>query len=429
MQDKKLSLDTISVHGGYTPDSAQHSTAVPIYQTNAYTFESAQYATDLFALSKSGNIYSRLSNPTVDVLEARVNLLDGGVGALAMSSGHAAIFSSILNLAGAGDEIVSSICIYGGAINMLSVTLGNIGIKTVFVDPDDFEAWEKAITPKTKAVFFEVVGNPNANVTDIGKIAEIAHKHGVPVIADSTFVTPYLCRPIEFGADIVIHSATKYLGGQGNSMAGVIVDSGNFKWEGNARFPQYNKPDVSYHGLNFGKDCGNAGFITRLRTLILRDVGACLSPFNAFLTLSGIETLHLRMRRHCDNALKVATYLKSNPNVTFVNFPGLEGDKYYALAKKYLPNGVGAVFTFGLKGGREAGMRFIDSVGLFQNVANVGDTRSLVIHPATTTHSQLSDEQLAASGISADTIRISVGIEDSGDLIADLEQAINNAVK
>ena len=429
MDSKAFKLDTIAVRGGYEPDTAQHATVVPIYQTNAYTFESAQDAADLFSLSKTGNIYSRLGNPTVSVLENRVAQLDGGIGAVAMSSGHAAIFSAILNLAGAGDDIISSICIYGGAINLLGVTLGNVGIKTTFVDPDDFDAWENAVTPRTKAMFVETVGNPNANVADLEKIAAIAHKHGIPLIVDSTFTTPYLCRPIEFGADIVIHSATKFLGGQGNSMAGVVVDSGKFKWAGNERFPQYNTPDASYHGVNFGADIGDAGFITRLRALVLRDIGTCLSPFNAFLTLNGIETLSLRMGRHCDNALKIAQYLQSNPNVTFVNYPGLEDNKYYHLAQKYLKNGAGSVFTFGLRGGREAGVKFIDNAKLFSLVANVGDTRSLVIHPATTTHSQLSGEQLKASGISADTVRISAGIEDISDLLADLENAIGEAVK
>lgn len=429
MEDRKLSLDTISVHGGYTPDAAERAVNVPIYQTNAYAFESPQHAAELFALERPGNIYTRLSNPTVSALEERVSLLEGGVGAVAMSSGHAVIFNTILNLAGAGDEIVSSICIYGGAINLLGVTLKNIGIKTVFVDPDDFGGWEAAITPKTKAFFVELIGNPNANIADIEKIAGIAHRHGVPLIVDSTFATPIMCRPFEFGADLIIHSATKYLGGQGNSMAGVVVDSGNFKFAGNDRFPQYNAPDKSYHGFNFGTDCGNAGFITRMRALILRDIGACLSPFNAFLVLCGIETLHLRMRRHFDNALKIAVYLDANPNVSFVNYPGLEDNKYYSLTQKYLPGGAGAVFTFGLKGGREAGIKFIESLRLFMHVANLGDTRSLVIHPATTTHSQLSDEQLVAAGISAETVRLSIGIEDPDDLIADLEQAIEKAIK
>jgi O-acetylhomoserine (thiol)-lyase len=295
------------------------------------------------------------------------------------------------------------------------------------VQPDDYDAWENAITPKTKALFFEMIGNPNANIADIEKIVEIGHRHGIPVIVDSTFATPYLFRPFEYGADIIIHAATKFLGGQGNSMAGIVVDSGKFKWLGNERFPKYNEPDESYHGLVFGKDCGDAGFISRLRALILRDTGSCLSPFNAFLVLTGMETLPLRMRRHCDNAQKIAEYLAVNEGVSFVNYPGLPQDPGYALKQKYLPKGAGSVFTFGLKGGREAGMKFINSLKLFENVANVGDTRSLVIHSASTTHSQLSDEQLIAGGITPDTVRLSVGIEDPADLLADLEQAIRAA--
>ncbi len=424
-----LGFDTLSIHAGQQPDSDTHSMSTPIYQTTAYEFESAQHARELFELKASGNIYSRIMNPTCDTLERRVAALDGGIAALSMSSGHAAILATILNLANAGDEIVSSINIYGGAINLLGVTLKNIGINVKFVNADDPEEWEAAITDKTRALFFEVVGNPNANVADIEAIAAIGHRHGIPVIADSTFTTPYLCRPIALGADIIVHSATKFLGGHGNSMAGVIVDSGNFNFADNPRFPQYNTPDISYHGLVFARDCGNAGFITRLRVLILRDLGACLSPFNAFLILQGIETLPLRMQRHCDNTLKVAQYLEQNDAVSFVNYPGLPGNPYHALAKKQMPNGAGAVFTFGLKGGREAGVRFIDSLKLISNVANVGDVRSLVIHPATTTHSQLSDEQLRAVEISADTVRLSIGIEDVNDIIADLEQAIRAATR
>lgn len=425
--EQNWGISTQAVHAGYTPDAAQHCTVPPIYQSNAYAFESVEYAKSLFELKTPGNIYSRITNPTVAVLEDRVNAMEGGVGAVAMSSGHAAIFNAILNLAGAGDEVVSSLHIYGGAINMMGVTLKNIGIKVNFVDPDDFEAWENAINDRTRALFVEVVGNPNANVADLEKIAEIAHRHGIPLIADSTMTSPYLIKPFEHGADIVIHSATKFLGGQGSSMAGVVVDSGNFVFAGNERFPLYNSPDVSYHGINFGVDCGNAGFINRLRALLLRDVGACLSPFNAFLIVTGIETLPLRMRRHCDNALAIAEFLEKNPAVEFVNYPGLAGNRYHALARKYLPLGAGAVFTFGLKGGREAGVRFMESLRIFRNVANLGDTRSMVSHPATTTHSQLSEEQLAAAGITGGTVRLSIGIEDPADLLADLEQAIRAA--
>lgn len=428
MSQSNYGLDTIAVHGGYTTEPTTLSVTTPIYQTNAYEFLSTEHAKTLFELKQPGNIYSRLSNPTNDVLERRVAELDGGIGALSFSSGHAAIFNTILGLANAGDEIVSSSCIYGGAINLFGVTLDRIGIKVKFVDPDDFDAWENAITDKTRALFFEIVGNPNANLADIERIAEIGHRHGVPVIADSTFTTPYLCRPIEYGADIVIHSATKFLGGHSTSMAGIAVDSGNFVFRGNPRFPLYNEPDKSYHGIVFA-DLGPAAFISRLRALTMRDLGSCLSPFNGFMILQGIETLHLRMQRHCENALAVAEYLEQNPAVEFVNYPGLKSSKYYERSQKYLPKGAGAVFTFGLKGGREAGAKFIDSLKLVKNVANVGDVRSLVIHPATTTHSQLSAEQLKAADISEGTIRLSIGIEDINDIIADLEQAIKSAVK
>ncbi len=428
MDEKTLGFDTLMIHAGQVTDSETHSVCTPIYQTNAYEFESSEYAKELFELKRGGNIYTRIMNPTCDTLERRVAALEGGVGALSMASGHAAIFATLLNLAKAGDEIVSSMNIYGGAINLLGVTLKNLGIHVKFVNPDDLSAWEAAVTDKTKAFFAEVVGNPNANVADLEGIAAVAHRHGIPFIADSTFTTPYLCRPFEFGADIVIHSATKFLGGHGNSMAGVVVDNGKFEFLGNPRFPQYNEPDVSYHGVVFGKDCGNAGFITRLRVLMLRDLGACLSPFNAFMILQGIETLSLRMQRHSDNALKVAEFLSKNEYVSFVNYPGLAADRYHALKKKYMPKGAGAVFTFGLKGSRENGARFIDSLKLIRNVANVGDVRSQVIHPATTTHSQLSDEQLKATGITAETVRLSIGLEDPADIITDLDNAIRLAV-
>ncbi len=423
-----MKFNTLAIHAGQTPDTDTHSIAAPIYQTTAYAFDSSEHAKELFELKQAGNIYTRLSNPTCDTLERRVAALEGAVGALSMSSGHAAIFNTILNLASAGDEIVSSICIYGGAINLFGVTFKNLCINVKFVDPDDMDAWKNAITDKTKAFFVETVGNPNANVADLSAIADIAHSNGIPLIVDSTFTTPYLCRPIEHGADIVIHSATKFLGGHGTSMAGIVVDSGKFNFEGNERFPQYNNPDVSYHGAVFAKDFGNAGFITRLRALILRDIGSCLSPFNAFMILQGIETLPLRMERHCQNALAVAKYLECNQYVSFVNYPSLESNKYHALQQKYMPLGCSSVFTFGLDASREAGAKFIDSLKLFSHVANVGDVRSLVIHPATTTHSQLSDEQLKNAGISAQTIRLSIGLEDVEDLIADLDQAIKTAV-
>lgn len=427
MNQNQWQFDTLAVHAGYTPDQENHAMAVPIYQTSAYAFGSVQEATELFELKREGNIYSRLQNPTVSAFEKRIAALEGGVGAVAMASGHAALFNTFLNLAQAGDEIVSSIAIYGGAINLLGVTLGRLGIGVKFVDPADLGAWEAAITPRTRALFVEVVGNPNANISDLEAIAAIAHRHGVALVVDSTFTTPYLIRPFDFGADIVVHSATKYLCGGGTSMAGVVVDGGRFPFLGNGRYPQYNEPDVSYHGVVFGRDFGQAGFSARLRSLLLRDLGACLSPFNAFLTLLGLETLSLRMRRHCDNAQAVAAFLAGHPGVAFVNYPGLPESPDHALYQKYLPKGCGGVFTFGLRGDRSTGARFIESLQLFKNVANVGDSRSLVIHPGTTTHSQLSDEQMRQSGITPQTIRLSIGIEDPQDLIADLRQAIEAA--
>ena len=429
MDLNKLGFDTLALHAGFSGDACEGSTEVPIHQTSAYRFRSTQHAQELFELKAGGNIYSRLGNPTVTVLEERIAALEGGVGAVAFSSGHAAIFSTILCLAQAGDEVVSSLNIYGGAINMFGVTLGNLGIKVNFVTGNNPEDWEALVTPKTKAFFLEVVGNPNANVADLEAISQVAKRHGIPFIVDSTFTTPALIRPKEYGADIIIHSATKFLGGHGNSLAGLAVDCGTFQFEGNPRFPQYNQPDVSYHGIVFAKDFGNAGFCTRLRALFLRDLGGCLSPFNAFLILTGIETLSLRMERHCANALAVAKYLSENPAVSFVSYPALPSSPYYDLTQKYLDGKGGAVFTFGLKGGREAGGKFIDSLELIANVANVGDSKTQVIHPATTTHSQLSEEQLVASGISAETVRISVGIENVEDIIADLDQAIAKASK
>lgn len=425
--DKKLGFDTLMIHAGQKPDAETMSRALPIYQTTAYAFKSVEHARNLFALKEEGNIYTRLQNPTNDVLEKRIAELDGGVGGLATSSGHAAIFMILANLCNTGDEVVSSICIYGGAINMMGITLRKLGIKVNFVNPDDLVAWEAAITDRTKALFVEGVGNPNANVADLEKISAIAHKHGIPLIVDSTFTTPYLLRPIEWGADIVIHSATKFLGGHGTAMEGVVVDSGKFKWLGNPRFPDYNNPDESYHGMVYAKDCGNAAFITRLRVNILRDYGSAASPFNSFLILQGVETLSLRMKKHSENAQKIAEYLNQSPYVDFVNYPGLENNKYHELAKKYLPRGCGSVFTFGLKGTRETGAKFIEALKIFSHVANVGDVRSLVIHPASTTHSQLSDEQLTSAGITPTTIRLSIGLEDENDLIADLEQAMKAA--
>lgn len=420
-------FDTLATHAGYSPDKENKSMALPIYQTSAYEFESVAHAKDLFELKAAGNIYSRLSNPTVDALERRMTALEGGVGALAMASGHASITATLLNLAEQGDEIVSSIHIYGGAINLLGVTLGRMGIKTRFVDGDDLSAWENAVTDKTKAFFVELIGNPNANVADVAAIAEIAHRNGIPLIVDGTFCTPYLCRLKDFGADYIVHSATKYLSGNGTTMCGLTIDCGTFDFMGNPRFPRYNEPDVSYHGAVFGRDFGPAGFITRLRALILRDLGASLSPFNAFLIMNGLETLSLRMQRHSDNAQRVAEYLSAHDDVDFVNYPGLKSSKYYTLKERYFPKGASGVFTFGLKGDRERAARFMDALVLIKNVANLGDARTLVSHPATTTHSQLSEEQLKAAGITGQTVRISLGIEDIEDILADIAQAIEKS--
>ena len=422
--DKNYGFDTLMVHAGTQPDPETHSVALPIYQTTAYTFDSTEHAARLFELKEPGNIYTRLSNPTVDALERRVAALDGGIGALAFASGHAAMVHTFLNLAGAGDEIVSSICIYGGAINMMGVTLGRIGVKVKFVDPGDLGAWEAAVTDRTKAFFVEAIGNPNANVADIEAIAAIAHRHGVPMIVDSTFTTPYLLRPIDYGADYVVHSATKFLGGHGTAMCGIVTDAGTFDFNGNPRFPLYTEPDVSYHGVVFAKDCGNAGFLSRLRAMMLRDLGGCCAPLSAFLIMQGIETLSLRMRHISESALAIAEHLESHPDVAFVNYPGLKSSPYYPLVRKYLPRGAGGVFTFGLKGGRERGAKLIDSLELILHVTNVGDSRTLISHPASTTHSQLSDEQLAESGITPETVRLSVGLEDPADLIADLDRAL-----
>ncbi len=423
---KDYKFDTKAIHSGYEIEKSTHSVVPPLYLTNAYQFDNVDHAQSLFELKEEGNIYTRLQNPTNDILEKKISELEDGVGALAFSTGHAAIFNTIINLAENGDEIVSSNQIYGGAINLFGVTLERLGIKVKFVNPNNLDEWENAVTDKTKAFFFEIVGNPNASVVDIEAVASIAHKNGIPVIVDSTFTTPYLCKPIHYGADIVIHSATKFLGGHSAVMGGIVVDSGKFVYKNNKRFPRYNEPDQSYHGIVFA-DLKETAFIARLRALIMRDIGASLSPFNAFMLIMGIETLSLRMRKHCDNAKRVAEYLLSNPNVSFVNYPSLENSPYKNLADKYLSNGCGSVFTFGLKGGRETGKKFINSLKLFRHVANVGDVRSLVIHPATTTHSQLSSQQLIDAGISEDTVRLSIGIEDIDDIINDLEQAINIA--
>jgi O-acetylhomoserine (thiol)-lyase len=418
-----LRFDSLAVHAGQEPDPTTGSRAVPIYQTTAYNFRDSEHAANLFALAEPGNIYTRIMNPTTDVFEKRVAALEGGVGALAFASGHAAISAAIFNIAKAGDEIVSSTTLYGGTYNMFTYTLPQLGIKVKLVDSSDPENFRKAITEKTKAVYAEVIGNPKIDVLDIEKVANIAHENGIPLIVDSTFATPYLCRPIEFGADIVIHSATKFIGGHGTSMGGIVVDGGKFNWA-NGKFPLLSETDPSYHDLRYTEAVGPLAFIIRLRTQVLRDLGACLSPFNSFQFLIGLETLHLRLQRHTENAQKIAEYLAGHEQVTWVSYPGLANHPDHKLAQKYLPKGAGAILTFGIKGGLEAGRTFINSLKLFSLLANVGDAKSLVIHPASTTHSQLTPEQREAAGAPDNLVRLSLGIEDAADLIDDLEQAL-----
>jgi O-acetylhomoserine (thiol)-lyase len=428
MEKRKLGFDTLQVHAGQKPDPATGSRAVPIYQTTSYVFRNTEHGANLFALKEPGNIYTRIMNPTNDVFEQRMAALEGGAAALAVSSGSAAITYAVLNIAGAGDEIVSASTLYGGTYNLLSTTLPRLGIKTVFVDPDDPENFRKAINENTKALYIETLGNPGINIPDIEAIAAIAHENKVPLIVDNTFGTPYLIRPFEFGADIVVHSATKFIGGHGTTLGGVIVDSGKFDWQGSGKFPGLTEPDPSYHGIVYARDVGPAAYVTKIRTQLLRDTGAAISPFNAFLLLQGLETLSLRVARHVDNAVKIARYLNDHPQVAWVNYPGLENNKYHELAKKYMPKGAGSIFTFGIRGGIEAAVRFIDSLEIFSLLANVADAKSLVIHPASTTHAQLSPEDQLAAGVTPDQIRLSIGIEDPDDLIYDLDQALKKAV-
>ena len=422
-------FETISVHGGYAPEPTTRAVAVPIYQTVAFAFDSAQHGADLFDLKVPGNIYSRIMNPTQDVLEQRVAALEGGIAALALASGQAAVTYSILTIAEAGDNIVASSALYGGTYNLFAHTLPQYGIETRFADYRRPETFEPLIDSKTKAVFVESLGNPQGNITDIAAIAAIAHRHGVPLIVDNTVPTPYLFRPIEHGADIVVHSLTKYLGGHGTSIGGAIVDSGKFPWaEHKARFRRLNEPDVSYHGVVYTEALGPAAYIGRARVVPLRNTGAAISPFNAFLILQGIETLALRMDRISDNALAVAKYLQSHDQVAWVNYAGLPGHPDHALAGKYLSGRASGLLTFGLKGpasgARERGARFLDALKLFTRLVNIGDVRSLATHPASTTHRQLSPEELAKAGVGEDTVRLSVGIEHISDLLADLEAAL-----
>ena len=419
-----MKFDSIAVQGAHKAKDNRHCIPVPIYQTTAFDFDNVQYAADLFDLKTSGDIYTRISNPTTQVLEERVAALEGGVGALAVSSGQAASMIAVLNIAKAGDDVVASSTLYGGTFNLLNSTLRKLGINTIFVDGETAEDFEKAITEKTKCVFIEMVGNPKLNVADIESAAKVAHSHNIPLIVDNTVPSPYLCRPIEWGADIIVHSLTKYISGHGNSMGGMIVDSGNFDWKASGKFPELVDPDPSYHGLSYTEAFGKSAFIVKARGQLLRDFGSCISPFNSYLTLLGLETLHLRMQRLSDTALKVAKYLKKHPKIAWVNYPGLEDNEYYSLVKKYMPKGASSIISFGIKGGKEAGVKFIENVKLLIHATNIGDSRSIITYPCLTTHRQLNDEQLKACGISDDFMRLSVGLEDVDDIIEDIEQAL-----
>ncbi len=429
MEERKFKFDTLQVHAGQKPDCETGSRAVPIYQTTSFVFENTEHAADLFALKKEGNIYTRIMNPTTDVFEKRMAALDGGVGALAVSSGSAAVTYSILNITRAGDNIVAASTLYGGTYNLFSLTLPRFGVNVKFVDPDDPENFRKAIDQNTKAVFIESIGNPGINLIDIQSVADIAHENGIPLIIDNTFGTPYLIRAFDFGADVTVYSATKYIGGHGTSIGGVIVDSGKFDWSATDKFKDLTEPDPSYHGLRYVDTFGSGAYIAKARVQLLRDTGASLSPFNAFLFLQGLETLSLRMEKHCSNTRKIIDFLNSNPLVTKVNYPQLPDNKYHKLAEKYFPKGVGAIFTFEIKGGIQAGKKFIENLKIFSHLANVADAKSLVIHPAGTTHSQLTEKEQRLSGVTPEMIRVSIGLEDPEDLIYDLDRALQVAMK
>lgn len=422
-QERQLQPETLAVHAGQEIDPTTLSRAVPLYQTTSYGFRDTEHAANLFALKEFGNIYSRIMNPTTDVFEKRIAALEGGVGALATASGQAAITFSILNIAGAGDEIVSATSLYGGTYNLFSNTLPKLGITVNFVDPSNPENFRAKITDKTKAIYAETIGNPKGDVLDIEAVAKIAHDHGIPLIVDNTFPSPYLLKPIDYGADIVVHSATKFIGGHGTSIAGVIVDGGKFDWS-NGKFPGLTEPDPSYNGVVYTEAVGPIAYIIKARVQLLRDLGASLSPFNAFLLLQGLETLHLRLERHSENALKVAKFLEQNQAVHSVSYPGLPSHPSYELAQKYLKKGQGAILTFEINGGVEAGKKLINSVQLFSHLANVGDSKSLIIHPASTTHSQLNEEEQRSAGVTPGLVRLSVGTESIDDILYDLENAI-----
>jgi O-acetylhomoserine (thiol)-lyase len=415
---------TLSIHAGAKPDPTTGARATPIYQTTSYVFDDVDHAAALFGLQTFGNIYTRIGNPTTAVLEERVAALEGGTAGLAVASGHAAQVVVMHNLMMPGDEFVASRKLYGGSINQFNHAFKNFGWNVKWADPDDIGSFERAVNDKTKAIFIESIANPGGVITDLEAVANIARKASVPLIVDNTLASPYLCKPIDYGADIIVHSLTKFLGGHGNSIGGMIVDGGTFNWSRGGRYPMLSEPRPEYHGIVLHETFGNFAFAIACRVLGLRDLGPALSPFNSFLILTGIETLPLRMQRHSDNALAVAEWLSKHDKVAWVSYPGLEGDKYNALAKKYVPKGAGAVFTFGLKGGYDAGVKLVSNVELFSHLANIGDTRSLIIHPASTTHRQLSDEQKVVAGAGPDVVRLSIGLEDKEDIIADLEQAL-----
>ena len=427
MSEQPFQFETAAIHGGHSGDPTTKARAVPIYQTTSYTFDDADHAARLFALQEFGNIYTRIMNPTSDVLEQRIAQLEGGVGALALASGQAATIYSILNLARCGDHIVSSASLYGGTYSAFGHTLPKFGIDVTLVDPAKPENFAKAITPKTKALFAESIGNPKVDVLDVEAVAAVAGEHKIPLIVDNTLATPYLMRPFDYGANVIVHSATKFIGGHGTSIGGLLVDGGNFDWAASGKFPEFTEPDESYHGVRYTASFGNLAYIIKARVQLLRDLGAALSPFNAWLFLQGLETLALRMEKHSKNALEVARHLKAHPDVTWVSYPGLPDHHASARAAKYLPNGQGAILTFGIKGGTAAAKAFIDNLKLFSLLANVGDAKSLVIHPATTTHQQLNVVQQIEAGVAEDMIRLSVGIENPRDIIADLDQALTAA--
>ena len=428
MNDFIRGFATQAIHAGHTPDAATHSRAVPLYQTSSFTFDSTQHAADLFGLRQFGNIYTRIMNPTTEVLEKRVAELEGGVGALAVASGQAAETLTLLTLAQAGDEIVASAELYGGTVSLFSHTLKKLGITVRFVSPHDMAAWEGAVTERTKAFFVETIGNPKLDIIDLDAIAAIGNRHGIPLVVDNTVTTPYLTRPFDHGAAIVIHSATKFICGHGTSIGGIIVDAGTFDWAASGRFPDFVEPEPAYHGLKFVETFGNLAFILRARVLGLRDMGAAMSPFNAWMFLQGLETLQLRMQRHSENGLAVARYLETHDCVSWVRYPGLASSPTYGLVDRYLPKGQGALVGFGIKGGQASAVKFIESLQLFSHLANIGDAKSLVIHPASTTHEQLGESEQQAAGVTPDFIRLSVGIEDIQDIIDDLDNALTAGV-